>query len=163
MQTAILGNAGSGKSTLARAIAARAGVPVLDLDTIFWRRDQIAVPRPHDEVLADLARYCAQHAEWVIEGCYGTLVEATFAHTPRLILLHPGVDACVANCRARPWEPGKYKSKDEQDSYLEMLLAWVAAYYERDGDMSLKGHLALFDSYGGPKELLTELPALADV
>lgn len=32
----ILGNAGSGKSSLARAFGKRLGLPVVQLDTLFW-------------------------------------------------------------------------------------------------------------------------------
>ena len=60
------------------------------------------------------------------------------------------------NCEARPWEPNKYGSKQEQDARLAFLLSWVADYYSRDGEM-LAGHRALFDSYTGAKQHLQEL------
>lgn len=160
MRTLIIGNAGSGKSTLARAIAAADGVPVLDLDSIFWSRDGIAVPRAVDAVHADLARFCAEHGHWVIEDCYGDLAAFALSYRPRLILLRPATDVCLRNCRERPWEPAKYKSKAEQDRNLDTLRARVAAYDERDGSMSLTTHSALFDAYEGPKELHTEFPCL---
>jgi len=62
------------------------------------------------------------------------------------------------NCKARPWEPTKYGSKEEQDVKLAFLLSWVADYYSRDGEMSLAGHRALFDPYAGAKQHLQELP-----
>ena len=39
----------------------------------------------------------------------------------------------------------------EQDEKLGFLLAWVANYYNRDDDMSLVRHRAIFDAYDGPK------------
>jgi adenylate kinase family enzyme len=161
MRAVIIGNSGSGKSTLARLMAAASCAPLLDLDTIFWEPKQIAVARPDAAVFADLAKFCEGHEQWVIEGCYGNLAERALVYQPLLILLHPGMEACVKNCCARPWEPTKYGSGEQQDSYLNALLAWVAAYYERDGHMSLRGHQALFDAYTGPKQLLTALPSLA--
>jgi len=154
MRIAIIGNAGSGKSTLARELAAGT-VPVLDLDTIVWEPGKIAVPRPRDRVLADLDRYCADHAQWIVEGCYGDLAAHVLVHEPELIFVNPGEAACLARCRARPWEPHKYESKAAQDSMLEHLLTWVSAYYQRDDDMSLARHRALFDAYLGPKRELT--------
>ena len=65
---------------------------------------------------------------------------------------------CLAHCRARPWEPHKYPSKQEQDGKLEFLLAWVREYYTRQGDLSLSAHQALFDNYGGPKRKLVSPP-----
>jgi adenylate kinase family enzyme len=152
MRIAIVGNSGSGKSTLARNIAGDRGVPILDLDIIFWQRDKIAVPRPFAQALVDLNRFCRDNRQWVIEGCYGDLVRAALAFRPTLIFLDPGMQACLDHCRARPWEPHKYKSKAQQDAQLDVLLPWVAAYYERDGDTSLRGHRRLFDDYDGPKE-----------
>jgi hypothetical protein len=141
-------------------MAAESHAPVLDLDTIFWEPNAIAVARLDAAVFADLSRFCDQ-AHWVIEGCYGNLAERALEYQPLLILLHPGKESCLANCRARPWEPAKYASKAQQDSYLEALLAWVADYYVRDGHMSLRGHQGLFDAYTGPKRLLTGLPSPA--
>lgn len=152
----IIGNSGSGKSTLARRLAAP-GQPVLDLDTIVWEPGQIAVPRPPEAVHADLDRFCAEHAAWIVEGCYGALAERLLAQgpEPELIFLNPGEAACLRNCRARPWEPHKYASKEAQDGKLELLLAWVSDYYRREGDASLARHRAIFDGYGGPKRELT--------
>ena len=42
---------------------------------------------------------------------------------------------------------------------VKFLLRWVVDYYERDGDMSLKAHSALFESYPGPKRLVRNLYA----
>jgi adenylate kinase family enzyme len=163
MHIAILGNSGSGKSTLARAMARASNAALLDLDTLYWEPGAIAVARPARAARNDLLEFCTANPRWVIEGCYGDLVESVLDHSPRLILLHPGRDACLDNCRSRPWEPSKYASRAEQDAMLESLLGWVADYYERDGPLSLKGHLALYESYAGPKQLLTSLPALSSL
>ena len=72
-----------------------------------------------------------------------------------LVFLQPGEAICLANCKARPWEPHKYASLAEQNSKLAFLLEWVSDYYRRDGDMSLRAHQAVFDAYGGPKRLVS--------
>jgi adenylate kinase family enzyme len=153
----ILGNSGSGKSTLARQLAAPEQTPLLDLDTIVWEPGQIAVPRSLEAVHADLDRFCAEHDAWIIEGCYGALAERLLAREPgpELIFMNPGEAACLRNCRARPWEPHKYASKEEQDQKLELLLGWVSDYYRRADDTSLARHLTIFDGYRGPKRELT--------
>lgn len=156
---AILGNSGSGKSTLARWLAERTGAAVLDLDTVAWERDQIAVTRSAELAKADVLAFCKGNSNWIVEGCYASLIAHTFELSPRLIFLNPGKEACVANCRSRPWEPHKYKSKHEQDERLAFLLSWVGDYYTRDGDMSLTEHRRCFASYGGLKTELTALPA----
>jgi len=155
MRIVILGNAGSGKSTLAKSLARTQGMPLLDLDTLVWEPDLVAVQRPDDVVFADLAQFCRESDDWVIDGCYGDLVEAVLPNGPLLIFLEPGEQVCVANCRARPWEPHKYRSQQEQDDHLEHLLGWVRSYYDLEGSMSLAGHRAVFDAYTGPKRLVT--------
>jgi adenylate kinase family enzyme len=160
MRIVILGNAGSGKSTLAKSLARTQSMPMLDLDTLVWEPDRVAVERPDALVLADLAQFCRESDDWVIDGCYGDLVEAVLPNRPLLIFLEPGQDVCVANCRARPWEPHKYRTKQEQDDHLEHLLGWVRSYYDLEGSMSLAGHRAVFDAYTGPKRLVTQLAEL---
>ncbi len=76
---------------------------------------------------------------------------------PELVLLHPGCEICVQNCRDRPHEAHKYPTKEEQDRRLSFLLQWVSDYYERDGPMSLRGHLDLFKRYDGAKRIVTDL------
>ncbi len=152
----IVGNSGSGKSTLARQLAEVHSLSTLDLDTIAWETGKIAVARDADDAAADLRGFCDAHEQWVIEGCYGNLARVALERSPVLLFLEPGVDACLANCRNRPWEPHKYASREEQDQKLEFLLAWVAEYYSRTGSLSLADHQALFDGYAGRKDRLAE-------
>lgn len=153
MRAAIIGNSGSGKSTLAKQFAA----PTLDLDTVYWERGKIAVQRDATEAAAEVRAFCQASENCVVEGCYASLIEAALEFTPELILLDPGVDACIRNCEARPWEPHKYATKKEQDKHLAFLLEWVRGYYTRDGEMSLQIHEALYNAYTGPKRRIVEL------
>ena len=155
MRLLLFGNSGSGKSTMARALAAAHGLVHLDLDTIVWEPGKIAVARPRAEVDRDLAAFLAAHDAWVIEGCYGELVEAAAAAATELVFLNPGLEACLANNRRRPHEPHKYATKEEQDRMLEPLQAWVAGYYTRDDAWSYAFHRRVFDAHGGPKRELT--------
>ena len=150
MRTVIVGNAGSGKSTLARQLAGDR-VPILDLDDLAWEPGHVAIRRPDEQAKADVQRFCAAHEEWVVEGCYGDLAAVALAFGPELIFLNPGEETCVRFCRKRPWEPHKYASAVEQDAKLAALLEWVSGYYHRDGELSLRGHRAMFDAYAGPK------------
>lgn len=160
MRIAIMGNSGSGKSTLAVWLAARTGATLLDLDTVAWAPDSIAVARPTADAELDVRAFCAARASWVVEGCYANLVQQTLQFAPRLLFLNPGEKQCLDNCRARPWEAHKYPSKDEQDKRLDFLLSWVTEYYTRDGEMSLSAHTGCFNSYGGEREELRHLPCL---
>jgi adenylate kinase family enzyme len=155
MRIAIAGNSGSGKSTLARRLAADSGVPTLDLDTVAWEPGKIAVARDADAALADVRDFCKSNGSWIVEGCYASLIGVTLESSPQFLVLDPGPEQCMSNCRSRPWEAHKYSSKAEQDRHLDFLLEWVAEYYSRIDDMSLDAHKALFDGYNGPKQWLT--------
>ena len=155
---AIIGNAGSGKSTLAWQLAGEMDLALLDLDIVAWEPDRVAVPRQPRVARADVNAFCRSYPEWVVEGCYPGLIASALNYRPHLLLLDPGLDQCIANCRARPWEPHKYRSRAEQDRKLGMLLAWVEGYYHRSGDISLDAHEALFEAYRGPKQRLSRLP-----
>jgi adenylate kinase family enzyme len=147
MRIAIVGNSGSGKSTLAHQLGEVHSLPVLDLDTVAWEQGSVAVPRSVASAAADLRAFCDAHDRWVVEGCYGNLMRVALERFPVLLLLDPGIETCLTNCRNRPWEPHKYASKEEQDERLELLLAWVEEYYTRTGSLSLADHRALFDGY----------------
>jgi adenylate kinase family enzyme len=155
MRVAVIGNSGSGKSTLARQLATLHSMPMLDLDTVAWEPGKIAVAREPDAAARDVQTFCKANPDWVAEGCYAVLVRATLAYSPVLLFLEPGVEACLANCRSRPWEPHKYESKQAQDQRLDSLLTWVREYYSRAGGLSLTAHQVLFDDYHGPKYKFT--------
>ena len=151
MKVLVFGNSGSGKSTYAHAIAAREDLAHLDLDSIVWEPGKIAMQRSTESVTADLRSFIDSHGAWVIEGCYGELVQAASAHCTLLVFLNPGVEACLANNARRPWEPHKYASRKEQEAMLSKLQEWVAAYYQRGDAWSYHAHRAIFDAFTGPK------------
>ena len=158
MRVLVFGNSGSGKSTLARALSAEHGLAHLDLDTIVWEPGRIAVLRPPEAIRASLDRFLESNPHWVVEGCYGELVEAAAPACTELIFLNPGLEACLANNLRRPHEPHKYASKAEQDAMLEGLQAWVAAYYTRDDQWSYAAHRRIFDAFPGNKSERTAPP-----
>jgi len=147
----IFGNSGSGKSSLAKALAALHGVEHLDLDPIAWEPERPGVRAAAEESARALLRFIEASDGWVIEGCYSGLLEAAAARCTELIFLNPGVEACVENCEARPWEPRKYETREAQDANLRMLIEWVREYETRNDEFSLREHRRLFDAHAGPK------------
>lgn len=153
----IMGNAGSGKTSLARRLAAEHRLPALNQDDIAFGEQ--AVRRPLEESLRLQHDFIAQHEHgWIIEGCYGDLIQTALPHCTELIFLNPGVDACVDNCRKRPWEPGKFPDRAAQDAMLEGLIAWVREYPTRRDEYGASRHRAVFDSFAGMKREVTNQP-----
>jgi adenylate kinase family enzyme len=149
----IYGNSGSGKTTMARELQDRYGLPHLDLDSVAWAAPGERLPLT--ESVTALEAFHAANPSWVVEGSYGSLVEAALPLCTELRFLNPGVEACVANCRRRPWEPEKYASAEEQDARLAFLLDWVQAYPDREDEYGLKAHRALFDGFDGERREYT--------
>jgi adenylate kinase family enzyme len=156
-----MGNSGAGKSTLASRLAEREGLRHLDLDTLAWEPETPPRRRPVEASRRDIAEVALAGDRWVIEGCYADLVEMVLPRATLFLFLNPGVDACLANARARPWEPHKYATKQEQDANLAMLLDWIRDYEARTDVFSLSAHRALFDGCDGNKLELTSREAIA--
>jgi adenylate kinase family enzyme len=158
----MIGNSGAGKSTLASRLAVRERLAVLDLDTLAWEPVSPPRRRPLEASLRDISPFVGANALWVIEGCYADLVEPLLPMCTGLVFLNLGVAACVANARARLWEPHKYESKEAQDANLEMLLGWIRDYWTRTDAFSAAAHRALFDGFAGDKWELTSREEIAE-
>ncbi len=152
MKIILLGNAGAGKSTLSRKFIARQPVARLSLDEVAFQEG--SERRRLQDSINDVKRFIADHESWIIEGCYSDIIESILVDCDELIFLNPGVDVCIAHCRARPWEPEKFGSKKEQDENLDNLIAWVSSYETREDEYGLRRHRALFDSFNGKKREL---------
>jgi adenylate kinase family enzyme len=158
----LLGNSGSGKSTLAARLAAAHGLAHLDLDTLAWEPERTPPTRRALEASArDVEAFMAAHDAWIIEGCYADLAAIALPRSTRFLFLNPGIDACIANAHARPWESHKYATKEEQDANLAMLLQWIRDYATRSDVFSLTAHRALFEAHAGDKIELASREAIA--
>lgn len=147
----IFGNSGSGKSTLAKALSTIHHAEHFDLDTIAWKADQPGVRAGFEDSKRELMRFIGRYDSWVIEGCYSRLLKEAAGYSTELIFLNPGIETCVENCKARPWEAHKYATPEAQDANLQMLIDWVREYETRDDEFSLGAHRELFDSHSGRK------------
>ena len=152
----IAGNSGSGKTTLAKQLCAEHCLAHLDLDSVAWDPESPTTRRSIEDSMAEIEDFLVREARWVIEGCYADLLGRLSERADALCFLNPGVEVCVQRCRERPWEAHKYRSKAEQDRNLEFLIAWVREYPTREGPMSLRAHLELFERFQGDKLELNE-------
>ena len=147
----ILGNSGSGKSTLALRLVRSGRYAHLDLDTLAWEPRMPPVRRPLADSSREIAAFIGANERWVIEGCYADLLAIPLPLCTRLVFLNPGIEACIENARARPWEPHKYPSKEAQDANLKMLTGWIRDYERRADEFSLRAHRTLFEAFSGDK------------
>ena len=153
MKVILLGNAGAGKSTMARRLIGSADIPRLSLDEIAW--DRGTRRKCLTESLVLLFEFLGTKDQWVIEGCYGDLIEAALPHCTELRFLNPGIETCVAHCNRRPWEASKFSSAEQQNAMLGQLTQWVKQYETRNDEYGLKRHRQIFDNFSGTKREYT--------
>lgn len=146
----IYGNAASGKTTMACGL----GLPRLSLDSIAWA--EVAVRAKPEDSRAALEKFIAEHSEWVIEGCYGDLIEAALPHCTELRFLNPGPEVCIANAHSRPWTPEYCASPEDQQRFLTPLIKFIREYETVTGEYGLTRHRAIFEAFAGPKREYTE-------
>jgi adenylate kinase family enzyme len=153
MRIVIFGNAGSGKTTMARELTRSEGIPCLSLDRITW--DKSVQRHPFEQSLCQLRDFTASRSAWIVEGCYGSLIEAALPFCTELRFLNPGVEVCVQRCLDRAWEAEKFSSPEEQRAMLESLIGWIREYEIRDDEFGLRFHRRLFEGFDGPKKEYT--------
>lgn len=149
MKVILLGNAGAGKSTFSKKLIAKHPAARLSLDEVAF--DGGTERRPLQDSIEYVKRWIAVHESWIIEGCYADIIEPVLDLCDELIFLNPGVDACIAHCLSRPWEPEKFGSSQEQNKNLENLLEWVRSYESRTDEYGLSRHRELYESFRGKK------------
>lgn len=146
----VFGNSGSGKTTLASRLADEHGISRLDLDSVSWISP--GTRKSFVDSVREINDFIKQNEGWVIEGCYGSLIEVVAKYCTEMHFLNPGIEICLKNNLQRPWESHKYESKAAQDKNLEMLQNWVREYANREDEYSLKIHQTIFSSFTGHKE-----------
>ena len=98
----VLGCPGSGKSTFARALAARTGLPLIHLDSVWWRADGSHISRDEfDRALAELLA----GEKWIIDGDYSRTYEVRLRAADTVIFLDYPEDVCMDGIRARVGQP----------------------------------------------------------
>ncbi len=139
----ILGGPGSGKSFVASQLSTLYGLPVFDLDDLFWdrRADRYGVRAPEGERDQALASILAG-SSWIIEGVYYGWLSRCFEEADKIIMLTPSV-------WRRDWRilkrfvkrrAGLISAKKESLLDLWRLIAWNHRY---DADHLRRARLAI--------------------
>jgi adenylate kinase family enzyme len=100
----ILGRGASGKSTLARRLSEITGLPVIELDKVFWRAGLVATPRDQwmvlqEKLVAEEGRIEEGRGEqgWIMDGDLGPYdaVEVRLRAADTIILLDFSLIRCA--------------------------------------------------------------------
>ena len=123
----VLGCPGSGKSTFARALAARTELPLIHLDSVWWRADGSHISRDEfDRALAELLA----GEKWIIDGDYSRTYEVRLRAADTVIFLDYPEDVCMAGIVGRVGE--ERPDMPWTESTLDPELVAMVKNYARD-------------------------------
>ena len=123
----VLGCPGSGKSTFARALAARTGLPLIHLDSVWWRADGSHISRDEfDRALSELLA----GEKWIIDGDYSRTYEVRLRAADTMIFLDYPEDVCMAGIVGRVGE--ERPDMPWTESTLDPELVAMVKNYARD-------------------------------
>ena len=123
----VLGCPGSGKSTFARALAARTGLPLIHLDSVWWRADGSHISRDEfDRALSELLA----GEKWIMDGDYSRTYEVRLRAADTVIFLDYPEDVCMAGIVGRVGE--ERPDMPWTESALDSELVAMVKNYARD-------------------------------
>jgi len=105
----ILGCSGTGKSTLAQAVGARQKLPIVHLDSLFWKPGWVESERP--EFAQRVAGVAAQD-RWVMDGNYGVTFEARLPRADLIVVMERPRLTCM---RRVIWRSVKHWGRSRPD------------------------------------------------
>ncbi len=131
----ILGSSGSGKTTLARMIGERLAIPILHLDTVYWKKDWTAIDK--DLFQKRIRQFMREHSRFVMDGNY--------LHTPTFSDRLRYADTVILLCYDRKEalrgiieREAKYKHRHRSD---------MAEGCDEDIDQEFLRYVYFFDTY----------------
>lgn len=142
----ILGCPGSGKSTFAVKLSRRTGLPLIHLDSIWWKPDRTHISREEFDARLDAV---VRGEKWIVEGDYSRTYEKRISACDTVIFLDVDEAECLRGIAERlgtdrpelPWT----------DDVLDPELAEdVRRYREKKRPVVL----SLLEKYPGKKALI---------
>jgi len=125
----IIGSGGAGKSTFSTKLGVCLDLPVIHLDTLYWRPGWVDTP-PEEwakVVAAEIAR-----PRWIMDGNYGGTMEMRLAACDTVIFLHLSPWICLRRALYRRWKYRRVSRPDMNPGCPEQIdlefLKWIWNY-----------------------------------
>ena len=118
----VIGCPGSGKSTFSRALQSKTGIPLFYLDMMYWNADKTKADKT---VFLERLASVLQKDEWIIDGNYGSTMEARLRACDTVFFLDYPVEICLNGIRERrgkarpdmPW----FETGEEDPEFLSFV------------------------------------------
>lgn len=123
---AVIGSSGAGKSTLARQLGTILNLPVIHLDTFYWKPGWVETPREEWEVIQ---QQFVQQEAWIIDGNYATTMDIRFGTADTIIFLDYPRLLCLYRALKRRIQYGGKTRPDMNNGCPEKIdrahLQWI--------------------------------------
>lgn len=138
----IIGSCGAGKSTFAKKLSEKLNLPLISLDTCYWKPGWVRTPR--DEWRPKV-KELVNRDEWVMEGNYQNTFDIKFPASDVIIVL----DINRFVCFWRIWKRRILKNRADKLDFCEeqitfRLMWWVLWDYSKIGKREIKKYIAKY-------------------
>lgn len=148
-------SAGVGKSTFARKLGESLNLPVVHLDTLFWKPNWVEASL---EEFSEAQQEVVIQDQWIIEGNYSNTFDLRAAHADTMIYLELPLRVCLYRVVKR-WLMNLGKTRPDMTAGCEEKLDWafikfiITTYNPRKQKMN--DRLQNFLKTGPAKEVIT--------
>lgn len=139
----VIGCPGSGKTVFSKKLAENTGLPIIHLDSVWWKSDRTHISR--DDFDRRLEEIMAQD-RWIIDGDYSRTYEIRFMHCDTVLFFDLPEEVCLEGIASRtgteredmPWtdtvtdpslvqEVRKYRTENRP-----VVMALIEKYTDKD-------------------------------
>lgn len=117
----VIGCPGSGKSTFSRALHKITGISLFHLDLLKWNADRTTVEKA---VFLKRLAEVMEKEEWIIDGNYGSTMEARLQVCDTVIFLDYPLEVCLSGIEERKGKPRPdmpWVETEEDAEFMEFI------------------------------------------
>ena len=158
----VIGCGGSGKSTFAQRLAQKTRLPVIHLDTLYWKPGWTETPRAQWQ---QMIRQLTAEDAWIMDGNYGGSLDLRLAQCDTVILLDMPTLTCLSRVLKRRLGFHGRSRPDMAPGCPERLgvgFAWWILTYRRRRLPGILRKLAVAATDGKQVQLLQSASAVED-